>query len=83
MLLSKLPLYKPASITTVETGPDAGVQPEIANRLRGLGFYPGSEVIILHRAAMGGDPLALRIDGIKIGLSLELARLVRVEPIDG
>ncbi|MRD49098.1 FeoA family protein [Caenimonas koreensis] len=38
-----------------------GAPPEWATWLSDIGFVPGERVMLLHRAAMGGDPLVARI----------------------
>lgn len=50
----------------------------IARRLVELGFSEGSAVELLHRAPMGGDPIAVSVDAVTIALRLNEARQIGV-----
>lgn len=57
----------------------AGLAPETAQRLCELGFDEGVDVEILHRAPLGGDPLAVRVGNMVVALRRDMARLIEVE----
>jgi ferrous iron transport protein A len=56
--LADLPIDRPARVGTVRA-PSA--QPEWARQLADIGFTPGETVCVLHRAALGGDPMVVRV----------------------
>ena len=58
----------------------AGLDPGTAQRLCELGFDEGVDVEILHRAPVGGDPLAVRVGNMVVALRRDMARLIEVEP---
>ena len=49
-------------------------------RLREHGLDEGVEVELLHRAAFGGDPIAIRIGGACVAMRRSMAQTVRVAP---
>jgi ferrous iron transport protein A len=51
---------------------------EDCNRLMDLGFTPGEEVIVTHRAPLG-DPLVVRVRGALLALRKREAAWIRVE----
>ncbi len=53
---------------------------QVAERLLELGFEEGAEVEMLHRAPLGGDPLAVRVDGATVALRRALARAILLVP---
>jgi ferrous iron transport protein A len=56
---------------------------ELERRLLELGFVEGARVELLHEGLLGRDPIAMKIDDMRVALRRqEAARLtVRVEPI--
>lgn len=58
-----------------------GCDPQLARQLHEMGFDDGVEVELLHRAPLGGDPLALRVGGMVVALRKRLAALIVVEPV--
>ena len=48
-------------------------------RLHEMGFDDGVEVEMLHRGPIGGDPLALRVGTMVIGLRKALAAMIEIE----
>lgn len=48
-------------------------------RLHEMGFDDGVEVEMLHRGPFGGDPLALRVGGMVVGLRKALAAMIEIE----
>lgn len=71
-------------IRAVISGVDrAGVDPVTARRLHEMGFDEGVEVELLHAAPFGGDPLAVRVGSMVVGLRRALARLIEVEDAQG
>lgn len=59
-------------IIKVRTGgdrdPDELTAREIELRLLEFGFVEGARVEVLHEGPIGGDPIAVRVDGIRIAL---------------
>jgi ferrous iron transport protein A len=47
---------------------------DVAERLLEMGFDEGAEVETLHAAPLGGDPIAVRVDGAVVALRRALAR---------
>jgi len=72
MTLAQLPRDEPASIVRVDGGG------ALAQRLMALGFLPGSRVRIVQVAPFG-DPIAVEVDGWRVGLRRREAALVLVE----
>lgn len=70
-LLESLPVGHIARISGFAALPD-----DVAERLVELGFEEGAEVEMLHRAPLGGDPLAVRVDGATVALRRALARAI-------
>lgn len=58
----------------------AALPGQVADRLLELGFEDGAEVEMLHRAPMGGDPVAVRVDGATVALRKALARAILLAP---
>lgn len=52
-----------------------------ARRLRELGFDEGVEVEVLHRATLGGGPLACRIGRMTVALRRTVAARIHVAPV--
>ncbi len=53
-------------------------EPE-SRRLRELGFDEGVTVEVLHRATLGGGPLACRIGRMTVAMRRSVAATIRVE----
>jgi len=52
-----------------EAGTDRGVDAnELHRRLLEFGFVEGAHVEVLHQGAIGRDPIAVRLDDMRIGL---------------
>lgn len=51
----------------------------LIQRLLDLGFTKGSPVEVVHEAPFGGDPFAVRIRGMLIGMRREEADFIEVE----
>jgi ferrous iron transport protein A len=64
--------------------PIAGSLPpeELERRLVELGFVEGAMVELLHQGLFGGDPIAVRVDGVTIALRRREAAAVLVEAAD-
>jgi ferrous iron transport protein A len=54
--------------------------PEIESRLIELGFVEGAEIKIIHEGPIGGDPIAVRINGTTIALRRREAMAILVTP---
>ena len=56
------------------------LSPEVSDRLVELGFDEGAEVETLHRAPLGGDPIAVRVDGTLVALRRAVADHILIFP---
>ena len=54
-----------------------------ARRLRELGFDEGVDVEVLHRARLGGGPIACRIGRMTVALRRAVAGAIHVSPVAG
>lgn len=59
-----------------------GLPAETADHLLALGFDTGVDVETLHRAPLGGDPIAVKVGGTIVALRVRLARAIRLGPAD-
>jgi ferrous iron transport protein A len=73
--LEQLPQRQPATVAGIDWGQLAA--PE-ARRLRELGFDEGVGVEVLHRARIGGGPIACRIGRMTVALRRRVAGAVHV-----
>lgn len=64
-----------AVIVAIDRG---GCDPVTARRLHEMGFDEGVDVELLHLAPLGGDPIALRVGNMKVGLRKALAAMIEV-----
>ena len=78
--LEQLPLHAPARVATIAW--DRLEAPE-ARRLRELGFDEGVDVEVLHRAWLGGGPIACRIGRMTVALRRRVAATIQVAPLAG
>ena len=75
--LVSLPRRLPATVATIDWTRLA--LPE-ARRLRELGFDEGVPVEVLHRASLGGGPIACRIGRMTVALRRAVAGAIHVAP---
>lgn len=75
VLLSQLPLHRPAIVTDV-TAPTHSS--EWARLLAEIGFMPGEQVQIMARAMPGADPLVVRVGDSTFALRRAEADCIRV-----
>lgn len=75
--LETLPRRQPATVAAIDWTRLA--LPE-ARRLRELGFDEGVGVEVLHRATLGGGPIACRIGRMTVALRRRVAASIRVAP---
>nr|WP_322965089.1 FeoA family protein [Sphingomonas sp. SGZ-02] len=75
--LETLPRRQPATVAAIDWSQLA--LPE-ARRLRELGFDEGVGVEVLHRATLGGGPIACRIGRMTVALRRRVAASIRVAP---
>lgn len=54
---------------------------EIERRLIELGFIEGAEIEVLHEGPIGGDPIAVRVEGATVALRRRIAMAIWAEPI--
>lgn len=74
-------VVKVGSDTTDDrSGVDAG---ELERRLLEIGFVEGARVEILHEGLIGGDPLAIRLDDMRVALRRREAEAVLVRVVEG
>ena len=55
---------------------------ELESRLLEFGFVEGAQVEVLHEGPIGGDPIAIRINGATVALRRREAMAVRVTAMD-
>ncbi len=72
---------RPGEVATIVSVDRDGCDPQVARQLHEMGFDDGVEVELLHRAPLGGDPLALRVGGMVVALRQRLAAMIVVEPV--
>ncbi len=72
---------RPGDVATIVSVDHDGCDPQVARQLHEMGFDDGVEIELLHRAPLGGDPLALRVGNMVIALRQRLAALIIVEPV--
>ncbi len=75
--LVSLPRRQPATVSGIDWTRLA--LPE-ARRLRELGFDEGVPVEVLHRASLGGGPIACRIGRMTVALRRAVAGAIHVAP---
>ncbi|OYY71909.1 FeoA family protein [Sphingomonas sp. 28-63-12] len=76
--LEKLALGQNATVAAVDW---ARLAPPEARRLRELGFDEGVGVEVLHRARLGGGPIACRIGRMTVALRRAVAGAIQVSPL--
>ena len=76
--LEALPRRQHATVAAIDWSQLAA--PE-ARRLRELGFDEGVEVEVLHRARLGGGPIACRIGRMTVALRRAVAGAIHVAPL--
>ncbi len=52
---------------------------ELERRLLELGFVEGAQVEVLHEGLFGGDPMAVKLDDMRVALRRREARAVEVK----
>ncbi|MBY0520246.1 MAG: ferrous iron transport protein A [Sphingomonas sp.] len=75
--LEQLSLGQPATVAAIDWSRLA--VPE-ARRLRELGFDEGVAIEVLHRARLGGGPIACRIGRMTVALRRAVAGAIHVAP---
>ena len=75
--LETLPTHMPGVVAGIDW---ARLSEPEGRRLRELGFDDGVAVEVLHRARLGGGPLACRIGRMTVALRRSVAAAVRVQP---
>jgi ferrous iron transport protein A len=73
--LETLPRHQAATVETIDW--ERLARPE-ARRLRELGFDAGVAVEVLHRARLGGGPIACRIGRMTVALRRAVAAAISV-----
>ncbi len=78
--LTQLPRTCRATVASVEWD---RMSPSEARRLREFGLDEGVDIEMLHRAMLGGGPLACRIGRMTVALRAHVAGAIRVAPLAG
>ncbi len=78
LTLEQLPTRQSATVAMIDWSRLA--EPE-ARRLRELGFDEGVGVEVLHRARLGGGPIACRIGRMTVALRRVVAGTIHVQPL--
>ena len=76
--LESLPRHQRATVAAIDWSRLA--EPE-AKRLREFGFDAGVAVEVLHRARLGGGPIACRIGRMTVALRRAVAGAIHVAPL--
>ncbi len=76
--LEHLALGQGATVATIDW---TGLTAPEARRLRELGFDEGVGIEVLHRARLGGGPIACRIGRMTVALRRAVARTIQVSPL--
>ncbi|MGI4949356.1 MAG: FeoA family protein [Janthinobacterium lividum] len=76
--LESLPRHQRATVADIDWTSLA--EPE-AKRLREFGFDAGVAVEVLHRARLGGGPIACRIGRMTVALRRAVAATIHVAPL--
>ncbi len=74
--LDSLPLHVPALVRQISAPAE---MPDWASWLAEIGFLPGESVRVIARAAMGGDPMVVRIGDSTFALRKAEAACVQVQ----
>ena len=74
--LDSLPLHVPALVRLISAPAE---MPDWASWLAEIGFLPGESVRVISRAAMGGDPMVVRIGDSTFALRKAEAACVQVQ----
>ena len=72
---------RPGEIATIVAIDRDGCHPATAQRLHEMGFDEGVDLEVLHRAPLGGDPVAVRVGNMTVALRRALADVIDVEPL--
>jgi ferrous iron transport protein A len=68
-------------IVQVGRGQGAGEHAaELERRLLELGFVEGAHIELLHEGPFGGDPIALKVDDMRVALRRQEAASISLQP---
>jgi ferrous iron transport protein A len=73
--LAAYPHRQPGTVAQIEWERLGGAE---ARRLRELGFDEGADVEVLHRARLGGGPIACRVGRMTVALRRAVAGTIHV-----
>ena len=79
-MTSSIHAMRPGDVATIVAIDRDGCDPVTARQLHEMGFDEGVDLELLHRAPFGGDPMALRVGNMVVGLRKALAAMIVVEP---
>jgi ferrous iron transport protein A len=74
MHLNELSLKTSATIVSIEDT----AAPDVQQRLIEMGVLPNQQVEVVHKAPVGGDPIAVRISNNLVGIGLQEAKLIKI-----
>jgi ferrous iron transport protein A len=66
-------------VSVGEHGQFEGHKVELERRLLELGFVEGARVELLHEGLIGGDPIALRVDDMRVALRRHEAATLSIQ----
>jgi len=72
---------RPGDTATIVSIDRDGCNPANARQLHEMGFDEGVDIELLHRAPLGGDPLAVRVGNMVVALRKSLAAMIVVVPV--
>jgi len=77
MTLNDLKLKTPAKIIKIS---DSATQ-DVIQRFYELGLIPMQNIEIIHKAPMGGDPIAVRVSNNLVGIGIQEAKQIQIETL--
>ena len=80
MSILSIQSMRPGEVATIVSIDRDGVNPGTARQLHEMGFDEGVDIEVLHRGPVGGDPLAVRVGNMVVGLRKSLTAMIVVEP---
>ena len=75
MTLDQLNLKTPAKVTKISSE----ATEDVFQRLVELGVSPKQDIEILHKAPLGGDPIAARVCNNLVGIGSQEAKYIHIE----
>lgn len=79
LILSQAAKNRRGRIIGFGMGQESNENDAMVKRLRDIGFEEGRIVEIMHSGPLGGDPLAVKVEGTTIALRRAEANLIEIE----